>query len=162
MALSPVIRMQLLNQVERVLHAPGNPTHDLKEMTLVLDYHMEKSCAETLAKDVVGALKSHSKVFANVRCNLVHWKHDEEIYNEIMPLPMIQMGKFAVDYKAVDMSKRGEILCDYLKRFHARSKLILVLTDFSYEIQDEKKYKEALSPFLKYKIIYASNKEIRK
>ena len=40
MALSPVMRMQLINGVERVLHAPGNPTHELKEMTLVLDLYL--------------------------------------------------------------------------------------------------------------------------
>ena len=59
MALSPVVRMLLINGVERVLHAPGNPTHELKEMTLVLDYHMNREEIGTLAKDVAGALKPH-------------------------------------------------------------------------------------------------------
>ena len=70
MALSPVMRMQIINGVERVLHAPGNPGHDLQEMTIVLDYHMEKEQIGTLAKDVAGALKSHSRWKKNIMCRI--------------------------------------------------------------------------------------------
>lgn len=156
------MRKLIINGVERVLHAPGNPRHDLKEMTLVLDYHMEKEQIERLAKDIVGVLKAHSKVFANVRCNLVRWRSDSDIQNEVAPLAMIQLGRFADGYEQTLDTKRAEILCDYLKRFHARSKLIMVLTDFSYEVRDEKKLQETLSPFLKYKILFTDGKEVRK
>lgn len=162
MALSPIMRMQIVNSVERVLHAPGNPSHDLQEMTLVLDYHMDKEKIGILAKDVAGALKSHSQVFANVRCNLVHWKNDETIQNEVSPLSMVQLGRFLDDYVQLEEVKKAEILCDYLKRFHARSKLIMVFTDFTYEINDQTKLKEALSPFLQYKILFTDGETVKK
>ncbi|MBP3421167.1 MAG: hypothetical protein J6K37_02725, partial [Lachnospiraceae bacterium] len=61
------MRMQLVNAIERVLHAPGNPSHDLKEMTIVLDYHMDKETVVALGKWVATTLKNHSRTFANVR-----------------------------------------------------------------------------------------------
>lgn len=162
MALSPVMRMQIVNGVERILHAPGNPSHDLQEMTMVLDYHMDQETIGTLARDVTGALKSHSQVFANVRCNLVHWKDDKTIQNEVSPLSMIQLGRFLDSYTQAEEVKRAEVLCDYLKRFHARSKLILVFTDFTYVTEDQKQLKEALSPFLQYKILFTDGKTVKR
>jgi len=162
MPLSPAMRMQLINNVERILHAPGNPAHDLQEMTIVLDHHMGEEVIGTLAKDTVGALKSHSRVFANVRCNLVHWRTDEIIQNEVIPLSMIQLGRFLEDYVQTEEVKRAEVLCDYLKRFHARSKLILVFTDFSYAIGDQKQLKESLFPFLQYKVLFTDGKTFKR
>ena len=162
MAFSPVMRMQMINGVERDLHAPGNPSHDLQETTIVLDYHMDSEQIGTLAKDVVGALKAHSQVFANVRCNLVHWKNDSDIKNEVAPLAVVQLGRFLADYEQTEEEKHIEILCDYLKRFHARSKLVLVFTDFSYRIKDQKQLKEAMAPFLQYKILFTDGQTVRK
>lgn len=162
MALSPVMRMQLINGVERVLHAPGNPTHELKEMTLVLDYHMDKEEIGTLAGDVAGALKAHSRIFANVRCNLVHWKKDDVIQNEACPLAMIQLRRFLENYEQTGEAKKVEILCGYLKWFHARSKLILVLSDFAYCIENREQLKSALTPFLQYKLLFAGQNTVNK
>lgn len=162
MALSPVMRMQLINGVERVLHAPGNPTHELKEMSLVLDYHMDKEEIGILAKDVAGALKAHSHTFANVRCNLVHWKRDEIIQNEVCPLAMIQLGRFLENYEQIEETKKVEVLCEYLKRFHARSKLILVLSDSAYCTESKEQLKGALFPFLQYKLLFADKNGVSK
>lgn len=162
MALSPVMRMQIVNGVERVLHAPGNPGHDLQEMTIVLDYHMEKEQIGTLARDVAGVLKSHSQVFSNVRCNLVHWIHDLEIKNETAPLAVVQLGRFLNNYRQSHEKKKAELLCGYLKKFHARSKLILVFTDFSYEVEDRNQLREALTPFLQYKILFTDGKTVKR
>lgn len=162
MALSPVVRMLLINGVERVLHAPGNPTHELKEMTLVLDYHMNREEIGTLAKDVAGALKAHSHIFANVRCNLVRWQKDDSIQNEVCPLAIIQLGRFLESYEQIEEVKKAEILCDYLKRFHARSRLILVLSDLSYTIEDRERLKNALVPFLKYKLLFVGQNTVSK
>lgn len=162
MALSPVMRMQLINGVERVLHAPGNPSHDLKEMSLVLDYHMDKEEIGSLAKDVAGALKSHSRIFANVRCNLVHWKRDDIIQNEVCPLAMVQLGRFLENYEQTEEAKKVEILCEYLKRFHARSKLILVLSDSVSNIENRERLKKALVPFLQYKLLFAGKNTVSK
>lgn len=162
MALSPVMRMQLINGVERVLHAPGNPTHELKEMSLVLDYHMDKEEIGALAGDAAGALKAHSRTFANVRCNLVHWKRDEIIQNEVCPLTMVQLRRFLENYEQIDEIKKVEILCGYLKRFHARSKLILVFSDLAYSIENGEQLKNALVPFLQYKLLFVSKSAVGK
>lgn len=162
MALSPVMRIQLINGVERVLHAPGNPTHELKEMSIVLDYHMDKEEIGALAKDAVGALKAHSRIFANVRCNLVRWKRDGFIQNEVCPLSVIQLGRFLEDYEQNREVKKVESLCDYLKRFHARSKLILVFSDGGYCIEDGELLKKALVPFLQYKILFVGQNTVSK
>lgn len=162
MAFSPVMRMQIISGVERVLHAPGNPGHDLQEMTIVLDYHMEKEAIGVLAKDVVGALKAHSRIFANVRCNLVRWKSDSEITNEITPLAMVQLGRFLKEYERQDEEKHAELLCGYLKKFHARSKLIMVFTDFSFHSGDSTRLREVLTPFLQYKILFTDGKTMKR
>ncbi len=161
MEFSPVMRMQLVNAVERVLHAPGNPSHDLKEMTVVLDYHMEKETIAALGKWVATILKNHSRTFSNVRCNLLHWMEDEVLRNEISPLSAIQLGRFSENYESQLQTKRVELLCDNLKRFHARSKLVIVLTDYEYEVTDEEQLKEVLSPFLKYKILFTDGKTVK-
>ena len=161
MEFSPVMRMQLVNAIERVLHAPGNPSHDLKEMTIVLDYHMDKETVVALGKWVATTLKNHSRTFANVRCNLLRWVDDDIFRNEICPLSAMQLGRFSEGYEANVQTKRVELLCDNLKRFHARSKLVLVLTDYEYEIADDAKLKEALSPFLKYKILFTDGKSVK-
>lgn len=161
MEFSPVMRMQLVNAVERVLHAPGNPSHDLKEMTVVLDYHMDKETIVVLGKWLATILKNHSRTFANVRCNLLHWVDDEMFQNEISPLSAMQLGRFSEEYETNLQTKRVELLCDNLKRFHARSKLVIILTDYEYEIANEAQLKEALSPFLKYKILLTDGKSVK-
>ncbi|HEX3076720.1 MAG TPA: hypothetical protein VHQ24_07655, partial [Lachnospiraceae bacterium] len=47
----------------------------------------------------------------------------------------------------------------HLKLFHARSKLILILTDGNYQILDEDSMKEHLQPFLYRKLILLKNND---
>ncbi len=160
MALSPVMRMQLVNATERVLHAPGNTSHDLSEMTVVLDYHMKEDEINQLAKDLAGALKSHSQVFSNVRLNVVHWKGDEAMDNQVTALALLQLGRVFDGYTQIEKEKDLTSLCQKLKKFHARSKLIWVFTDFAYYISDNSLLREALSPFIKERILLTDGKRI--
>ena len=50
-------------------------------------------------------------------------------------------------------------LTGYLKKFQARSKLIIVVSDGNYRIEDEKTVQENLSPFLRRKMIYWNIKD---
>ena len=53
MAITIVQRQKLLQQVERVLHVPGNFTKEILEMALVLDCAMEKEELEDTVIELV-------------------------------------------------------------------------------------------------------------
>ena len=92
----------------------------------------------------------------------MRWQKDDTIQNEVCPLAIIQLGRFLENYEQIEEVKKAEILCDYLKRFHARSRLILVLSDLSYTIEDRERLKNALVPFLKYKLLFVGQNTVSK
>ena len=129
MAFSPVQNMKLHHQIDRVLHVPGNYRGGILEMTMVIDCTFSKEDITTLCKDVIASCKSQSEVFRNVRLNVVKWE-SEKISNEVTGLAYLQMGKYFENYcqEVPDVAdKPSEDLLAYLKKFHARSKLIIVL-----------------------------------
>ena len=94
MALTAVRNLQLHNQIERVLHVPGNYRGGILEMAIVVD-------------------------------------------------------------RAYDR--------EYLKKFHARSKLILLLTpdkEKVYQVQDTGRLRVGLSPFVKQKLVLVYPEEM--
>lgn len=50
--------------------------------------------------------------------------------------------------------KALEILTEQLKKFYARSKLILVLTDGGLTVQNKEQSEESLKPFLEKKLVF--------
>lgn len=164
MAFTQVQKLQLNNQVDRILHAPGNFQGGNLEMTMVFDYDTDMDRLREDACEIVTTLKSHSPVFRNVRFNGVKWKGDLSITNQIVPMTFIQMGKF-FDEKDCNVNdiealgnenkdiKKLEILLQKLKMYHARSKLILILTDGKYQVSHKESAKSALNPFLKHKLL---------
>lgn len=154
---SIVLRKQLKNQIEFVLHTPGNYTGGILEMTIVLDHSIDGEEMKQLCNQVVALLKTTGEVFRNVRLNVVDWLSDDSIENAVMPLSMLQLGKIKEPWMVSGEEKTVEALCSRLKLFHARSKLIIVLTDGSYQTGDKKKLKEALQPFLHKKLILLEN-----
>ena len=149
--------MQFIQAVERVLHAPGNFTKDILEMTLVLDYSTDFSQA---AREMMGILKSHSQVFRNVRLNILKWVDDEHLECECVPMPVIQMGRILECAYEADKHKTLDMLLKKLKVFHARSKLILVYTEGSYDICSREEVLGYMNLFLKRKIIFVSSDSI--
>ena len=153
--------LQIKNAAMRVLHVPGNYSGGILEMAVVADYHLPVSELKESCSEIGGALKRTDEVFRNVRLNLIKWVSDDIIIKEVSALPKLRMGSCFEDYEDLvvktEKSARSEKSLDellrQLKLFYARSKIIIVITDGSYERVDEKKIQEYLHPFLGRKII---------
>ena len=180
-------RKQFKNHIERILHVPGNFQGGILEMAVVIDMSMSKEDASKRAQELVGVLKTHSEVFRNVRLNTILWKGDEEFVKAVTPLAMLQMGRFFEDYESVPVKKNWDGLLATLKKFYARSKLIIILTEDDADnatneekeadmlsaegenitsllisVADKTQAKESMQPFLNKKMLvvaYASDNE---
>lgn len=153
MAFRPVERMQIKNAVERVLHVPGNYQGGILEMAMVFDCNLSRERAVQAGKDIAALLKSHSEVFRNVRLNTICWEGDGQLEKEVTSIPRLQMGGCLDGYWCRRDKKRLELLAGELKKFYARSKLILLFTDGDCWIGDEELFKENMHPFLYRKFI---------
>lgn len=156
MSLTQIQKLQLNKQVDHILHAPGNQPAGKQqlEMAFVLDSSSDAEYIKLTAQDAVAALKSHDKIFQNVRSNVVFWDA-KSIKTETMPMSFIQMGKPFVELenRKVDKSAKLDELCAYLKLYHARSKCIILFTEGNYELGDKEVLKQSLNPFLKQKLL---------
>lgn len=177
-------QMQFKNAVERILHVPGNYTGGILEMALVCDYHMPQEQLCQISTELIDCLKRNGEVFRNVRLNLVKWVDDSRIIKEIVPMTYVRMGRVFEDYAllcsnsgvvkgALDMVGLSEVveeivkspktmqeLTRQLKLFYARSKVIIVITDGSYEVGDKGKTRENLHPFLYRKLLFCQNEKV--
>lgn len=161
MALTQVQKLQLNKQVDKILNTPGNFQGGNLEMTMVFDYDIDETKLKEQAAQIISTLKSHSPVFRNVRFNGVKWESDTEITSQVVPMMFVQMGKFFEETKKVKKTENNiesnqknlEVLLQKLKLFHARSKLIIILTNGQYQITDKEASKAALNPFLKGKLL---------
>ena len=162
MALTAVRKLQLHKQVERVLHVPGNYQGGILEMAIVVDCACDKEAARGLCMDVITACKNQSEVFRNVRLNMVIWNGDK-IHTENTAAARVQTGAFFEECDAwgwTDIPESVDAntakIMEYLKKFHARSKLILFLTpnrERLYKAAQPERLRAALSPFLKQKLV---------
>ena len=164
MSLTPVRNLQLHNQIERVLHAPGNYRGGILEMAIVIDRTYDRETVGTMCADIMESCKKQSEIFRNVRLNMVMWGK-EEICTQTVASAYIQMGTFFDDYEPEDAGnvKSTEELMEYLKKFHARSKLILIVAQDKerfYKVAEPDRLKGAMSPFLKHKLIMIYPEEI--
>ena len=144
---------QFTNKVEMILHSPCNIPNKMFEMTVVLDRNLEKETATEIVPHLLKVLKRHSEVFANVRLNMVKWEADDKIENQIIPMAMAMISSHYEDYVQNVTTKSYQSLMQNLKLFHARSKLIIVVTDEKYETGDEAELKKLMQPFLYRKVI---------
>ena len=76
-------KKNLSDAVTRVLHVPGNYNGGQLEMTLVIDCSLPREYVKQTAFDIAAALRSHSEVFRNVRLNLLYWKSNEQMENQV-------------------------------------------------------------------------------
>ena len=160
MAITLVQRQKLLQQVERVLHVPGNFTKEILEMALVLDCAMEKEELEDTVIELVKTLKGHGQVFRNVRLNVLWWKADGRVESTVAAMPRLMMSAFYQGFEPVKEKKTLEKLAGYLKMYYARSKLIIVVTNGEYEIRDQDQAKRNGEPFLKRKFLLWRKREV--
>lgn len=149
---SLVEKKRLKDITDRILHVPGNFTGAILEMTMVLDLKNEKEYIKETAKDIILTLKSKGETFRNVRLNVVKWMDDEHISNEVTAMSLLLMESYYEDYMVYDCEKRAEFLMEYLKKFHARSKLVIVISDF-FDIESKERFEAAVKPFLGKKTI---------
>ncbi len=150
---SIIFDKQFVNKVEMILHSPCNISNKMFEMTLVLDGKLSKEAVVEIVPHLLRVLKRHSEVFANVRLNMVKWIDDEHIENQIIPMSMAMISSHYENYEQKQIAKNYQILMQNLKLFHARSKLIIVVTDGNYETGDEAELKKVMQPFLYRKVM---------
>lgn len=182
MGLTQLQKLELNKRVDKILHAPANaPAGGQQlEIAFVADLSGDAEDVNDSIKDAVTALKSHDKIFQNVRSNMVYWSN-KKITTKVTPMSFIQMGKAFdneeaeiiingktvysenVDNKAInaDNSLKIELMCEYLKLYHARCRCILVFINCLYEelekqifyTADIEKAIQNLNPFLKYRLL---------
>jgi hypothetical protein len=153
MDISPVFLHQFHNRTEFVLHRKGNFRGPVLEMTLVLDHSVPAEQMKERVPVLLRYLKQHSEVFRNVRLNVTHWLGDTQIENQTVPFMKLLVDGFFDRYQHIVCDKRIEYLYGYLKFYHARSKLILLVTDGQSHVQDSQAAQEALKPFLDRKLV---------
>ena len=149
-----LLKMNLKNAVERVLHVPGNYTGGILEMKLVIDCALDKDYVKTMASDVAGTLRAHSDIFRNVRLNLLFWVSDVKFENHVIPISFLQMGSCFEEYLPSGQDKSLDVLTAKLKLLHARSKLIIVLAGNELQIRDREEVKRNMYPFLGKKSLF--------
>lgn len=154
MELTEIGALQIAKKADAILHIPGNYRGGNLEMTIVIDTSLElKSFTEAVAA-VVRSLKRESEIFRNVRLDLVFWGRETRM--QVTSMAMLLTGGAYDGYKCDSHKKYYEELFAYLKKFHARSKVILVFADEQNEVFDREVAREALSPFLKNKLLLIS------
>lgn len=158
MTLTQLEALQIAKKVDAILHVPGNYRGGNLEMTIVIDTSLQREEFQDAVAGVVRALKRSNEIFRNVRLNLVIW--GPEISTEVVPMAMLMTDGAFSEYVCSPCKKCYEKLFDYLKRFHARSKVVLVFAAEGNEIKDRQAAKEALSPFLKNKLLVISGQVI--
>ena len=159
MRLSLEERRGLRQQVERVLHVPGNYTGGILEMALVVDCRLSETEVKETSAELAKLLKQQSPVFRNVRLNLVEWRPDEKLKSRVTPMSLLMLGSFAEDYRRSTGDLSADDLFSYLKLFQARSKLILVLSAGDVKIRREALCRDACRPFLGRKLIWLAQGE---
>lgn len=149
-----LMKMNLKNAVERVLHVKGNYTGGILEMTLVIDCALPKNYVMEMTSDIAAVLRSHSEVFRNVRLNFLLWRGDDDMENQVVPISFLQMGRCFENYQREEKPKTLDKLAANLKLFHARSKLILVLVQESLQEGDRQALFQNMHPFLGKKSLF--------
>lgn len=149
-----LMKINLKNAVERVLHVKGNYNGGILEMTLVIDCGLPKEYVSQMAADIAATLRSHSEVFRNVRLNLLYWWNDEKMENRVVPISFLQMKKCFEEYEPQSGERTLDMLSDRLKLLHARSKLIIILADEAMRVCDRDAVNRNMQPFLGRKSIF--------
>lgn len=151
MKLTQLEALQIAKRVDAILHVPGNYRGGNLEMTIVIDTSLKREDFQEAVTEVVRALKRSNEIFRNVRLNLVLW--GEEMITKVVPMAMLMTGGAFTEYSCCPCRKCYEDLFTYLKKFHARSKVVLVFAEEGNQIEDRTAAAEALSPFLKSKVL---------
>lgn len=158
--ISPVFLKQINNTADRILKAPGNYMRGrILEMTVVIDKNLDQETVRTLTPRLIHTLKMHDEVFRNVRFHIVYWETDERPEDIVLPMTMAAAESFYDNYAQHIFPKPVSGLAQYLSLFHARSKLIFLLTDGNFLEEERDKVKNSMQPFLEKKLAVIYRKE---
>ena len=146
-----IFRKNLKNAVERVLHVPHNYTGGILEMTFVVDHGLSKEIAVPMTKKIAALLRSHSQVFPECQAQPAARKEDGLLTNQVVPISMLQLGRGLADYESLSGKKSLDALTNTLKRFHARSKLVICLLGADAVVLDEERIKRKSAAFSRTK-----------
>lgn len=158
--LTRIQEIQLRNQVQRVLHVPGNYNGGPLEMAVVFDTSLEKEDAVATGKQIAAVLKSMGDTFRNVRVNLVIWSK-QKISHEISSLPNLVMGNALQKFETSVECKNLEELCGNLKLFQARSRMVILVLKENFTVESAVGLRENLNPFLYRRLILITEGEIK-
>lgn len=94
MGLTQLQSLELNKRVDKILHAPSNAPAGGQQLEIAFVADLSGGIEELnqSIKDAVTSLKSHDKIFQNVRSNLVYWGNGKIILR-VTPMSFIQMGK---------------------------------------------------------------------
>lgn len=160
-ALSVVTLMKFKNTIERILHVKGNYQGGILEMTLVADANLSIEQRKNLIPQLLKALKQQGEVFRNVRFNYGEWQQDGSVSNKVCPMMLAMTENFYEKdetlEKETEQAKPKNIsgLIDYLKMFHARSKIIILVTDGGFQVDNPSHVTRQMQPFLDKKLVVA-------
>ena len=175
MSLTQLQKLELNKRTDKILHAPSNAPAGGQQLEIAFAADLS-GCIDEVnqsIKDAAASLKSHDKIFQNVRSNLISWGNGKIIISAT-PMSFIQMGKAfegivgdtvenSVENrdKNVDKPPYFEDLCGFLKLYGARGRCVLLFLNETYEefekqyfrVKDTEKAKENLNPFLKHRLL---------
>ena len=126
MGLTQLQRLELNKRTDKILHAPSNAPAGGQQLEIAFAADLSGSIDELnqSIKDAVTSLKSHDRIFQNVRSNLVYWGNGK-IVLRVTPMSFIQMGKAFEGIGELyvengDKPPYFEDLCEYFKLYGAR------------------------------------------
>lgn len=157
--MTPLQRKNFTDKIQRILHVPGNYRGGILEFALVVDYCISREELEAVCKEMMAALKSCDKIFMNARFNLIKWIGEDDIRKEVSSMGLVQMGRAFEDYETGSEDKSMDELTRQLKLYYARSKIIIILSDDTYQIQEETVVDANKKPFLGRKMLLVKTED---
>lgn len=137
-----------------MLHVPGNYRGGILEMAMVFDCNLPADTLILLARETAAALKQQGEIFRNVRLNTLLWRSDTQVQTAVTAMALLQTGAYFQDYATHTEMKCWEQMAQRLRKFYARSKLILIFTDGNNTVKDREALEAANRPFLEKKLIF--------
>ncbi len=156
MPLTDLKKKNINKTAQKILHIPGNaPKTNVLEMALVLDCSLDPEYIRETSKDVLSHLRKEGDPFLNMRLNLIKWRSDEEFIKYVSSYPDILMGRAIDDADVMTTEKHIDTLAALLKKFYARSKIVILITDKkNCTCLNMEQVQEDMKPFLHKKMIY--------
>ena len=156
MPLTDLQKKNINKTAQKILHIPGNaPKGNVLEMALVLDCSMDPEYLRQTSKDVLSFLRKEGDPFLNMRLNLIKWRSDEDFIKYVSSYPDVLMGRQIDDADIVVTEKHIDTLTAQLKKFYARSKIVIFITDKkNCTCLNLEQVQEDMKPFLHKKMIY--------